>query len=60
MANINLNLSGGFFMIIMKNICKTYRTARRNAGFKEAARSFFHREYETVNALDNISFTISI
>ena len=46
-------------MIIMKNICKTYRTARRNAGFKEVARSFFHREYETVNALDNISFTIS-
>lgn len=45
-------------MIIMKNICKTYKVAKRNAGFKEAARSFFRREYETVNALDNISFSI--
>ena len=45
-------------MITMKNICKTYKVAKRNAGFKEAARSFFRREYETVNALDNISFTI--
>lgn len=42
----------------MKNICKTYKVAKRNAGFKEAALSFFRREYETVNALDNISFTI--
>lgn len=46
-------------MITMKNICKTYKVAKRNAGFKEAARSFFRREYENVNALDNISFTIN-
>ncbi len=45
-------------MITMKNICKTYRTARRNAGFGEALRSFFHRDYDTVTALDNVSFTI--
>lgn len=46
-------------MITMKNICKTYKVAKRNAGFKEAACSFFRREYENVNALDNISFTIN-
>lgn len=46
-------------MITMKNICKTYKVAKRNAGFKEAARSFFRRRYEIVNALDNISFTIN-
>ena len=45
-------------MIVMKNICKTYKVAKRNAGFKEAARSFFRREYETVQALDHISFTV--
>lgn len=45
-------------MITMKNICKTYRTARRNAGFGEALLSFFHRDYDTVTALDNVSFTI--
>ena len=45
-------------MIVMKNICKTYKVARRNAGFKEAARSFFRRETETVTALDHVSFTI--
>lgn len=45
-------------MIVMKNICKTYKVAKRNAGFKEAARSFFRRETETVTALDHVSFTI--
>ncbi len=45
-------------MIVMKNICKTYKVTRRNAGFKEAARSFFRRETETVTALDHVSFTI--
>lgn len=46
-------------MITMKNICKTYKVAKRNAGFKETVHSFFRREYETVTALDNISFTIA-
>lgn len=46
-------------MIQMKNICKTYKVAKRNAGFKESARSFFRRKYENVTALDNVSFTIN-
>ena len=45
-------------MITMENICKTYRVAKRNAGFKEACRSLFHKEYEYIHALDNVSFTI--
>lgn len=46
-------------MIVMKNIRKTYRVARRNAGFGEAVKSFFHRDYETVAALDDVSFCIN-
>ena len=46
-------------MIVVKNICKTYKVARRNAGFGEAVKAFFRRDYETVTALDNISFSIN-
>lgn len=46
-------------MITMKNICKQYKVAKRNAGFREAAKAFFHREYETIHALDNVSFNIN-
>ncbi|HAB60421.1 MAG TPA: ABC transporter, partial [Lachnospiraceae bacterium] len=35
-------------MITMKNVCKSYKVARRNAGLKEACKSLFHREYETI------------
>ena len=45
-------------MITMENVCKSYRIAKRNAGFKEACRALFHREYEEVAALKNVSFTI--
>lgn len=46
-------------MITMKNVCKSYKVARRNAGFKEACKSLFHREYETISALTDVSFTIN-
>ncbi len=45
-------------MITMNNICKSYKIAKRNAGFKEACKSFFHREYDTIDALKDVSFTI--
>ena len=45
-------------MIVMQDICKTYKVARRNAGFGEAVRAFFRREYDMVTALDHVSFTI--
>ena len=46
-------------MIELKNITKTFKVARRNAGLKEAFKSFFRREYEYIHALKNISFKIS-
>ncbi len=45
-------------MITMENVCKSYRIAKRNAGFKAACKALFHREYEEVHALRNVSFTI--
>lgn len=45
-------------MIIMENVCKSYKIAKRNAGFKETCRSLFHKEYENIKALDSVSFTI--
>lgn len=45
-------------MITMKNVCKSYKIAKRNAGFKEACKALFHREYEEIHALKDVSFTI--
>ena len=42
----------------MEGICKSYHVAKRNAGFKAACRTLFTREYETIRALDQVSFTI--
>lgn len=46
-------------MIELKNICKTFKVMRRNAGFNEALKAFFKREYDSVYALKNISFRIN-
>lgn len=46
-------------MIELKGICKTFKIARRNAGFKEATHALFHREYTYIKALDNVSFNIN-
>lgn len=45
-------------MITMENVCKSYRIAKRNAGFQEACKALFHREYEEIHALRDVSFTI--
>ncbi len=45
-------------MIEFRDVCKTYRVNRRKAGLGNAAKSFFRREYETVNALNHITFDI--
>ena len=45
-------------MITMEHVCKTYRIAKRNAGFSEACKALFHREYEEIHALKDVSFTI--
>ena len=31
-------------MITMEHVCKSYRIAKRNAGFKEACKALFNRE----------------
>lgn len=46
-------------MITMENVCKSYRIAKRNGGFHEAVKALFHREYEEIHALRDVSFTIS-
>lgn len=46
-------------MIEFNDICKTYRVARRKSGFGNAVRSLFKREYTTINAINNISFSIN-
>ncbi len=45
-------------MIELNNICKTFRVARRDAGFRQAVKSLFHKEYTLVHALQDVSFTI--
>lgn len=45
-------------MITMEHVCKSYKIAKRNAGFGEACKAFFHREYEVIHALDDVSFNI--
>ena len=46
-------------MIEFHNICKSYRVAKRESGFGNAVKSVFKREYSIINAIDNISFSIS-
>ena len=45
-------------MITMEHVCKSYKIAKRNAGFGEACKALFHREYEEIHALSDVSFTI--
>ncbi len=45
-------------MIELSHISKTFKVARRNSGFTETVKAFFKREYETVNALSDVSFKI--
>lgn len=46
-------------MITLSNINKTFRVAKRQAGFGRAIKALFSREYELIHALNDISFTIN-
>ncbi len=46
-------------MIQVEHINKTFQVARRNAGFLEAFKSLFNKQYECVKALNDLSFTIN-
>lgn len=45
-------------MITLEHVCKSYKIAKRNAGFGAACKALFHREYEVIHALSDVSFTI--
>lgn len=45
-------------MIEVEHISKTYRVSRRNAGLAQAVKALWHRQTETVKALEDVSFTI--
>ena len=45
-------------MIEVKDLRKTFKVARREAGFGQAVKALFHREYDYIRALDGVSFTI--
>ena len=46
-------------MIKLHNICKTFRVARRQAGFGRAVKALFSREHEVIHALSDVSFAIN-
>lgn len=46
-------------MIEVRNLCKTFYIQKRREGLLGAVGSLFHREYKSMNAVDNISFNIS-
>jgi ABC-2 type transport system ATP-binding protein len=45
-------------MITLRNINKTFRVFKRQAGLGRAVKALFSREYELVRALSDVSFTI--
>jgi len=46
-------------MIEVRELSKVYRVHKRPPGLGAAVRSLFHRQYETVQALDGLSFSIA-
>lgn len=46
-------------MIKVEHVSKTYKVSKRNAGFGPALKALFHKEYEYIHALDDVSFSIS-
>ena len=45
-------------MINVVGLCKTFKVAKRSAGFKAAAKALFKREYTEIEALRDVSFNI--
>ena len=45
-------------MIEFTKVNKTYRVAKRQAGMGNAVKAFFSREYTTIHALQDVSFSI--
>ena len=45
-------------MVELEHITKTFKVQKREAGTKNAIKTFFNREYQTIKALDDVSFKI--
>lgn len=45
-------------MIAVEGLCKTFKVAKRSAGFKAAAKALVKREYSEIEALRDVSFNI--
>lgn len=45
-------------MIELSNVNKTFKVAKRNAGFTEAVKALFMKKYEYIHALNDVTFTI--
>lgn len=45
-------------MIQVEHLRKTFRVAKRSAGFGNAVKALFSREYEEIRALDDVTFRI--
>src|SRR4051812_13251924 len=45
-------------VIETRNLTKVYRTYKKRPGFAGAVRGLFHREYQEVRAVDDVSFSI--
>lgn len=46
-------------MIKVEHVSKTYKVSKRDAGFMSACKALFHKEYEEIKALEDVSFTIN-
>jgi ABC-2 type transport system ATP-binding protein len=44
--------------ILVENLSKTYQVPEREAGFRAAVKSFFHRRNRNVDAVQQVSFRI--
>ena len=45
-------------IITVKHISKSFKIAKREAGLKNAIKSFFKRKYQIINSLEDINFSI--
>ncbi|MCT4543541.1 MAG: ATP-binding cassette domain-containing protein [Vallitalea sp.] len=45
-------------MIEVRDLCKSFKVAKRSAGVKASFKSLFYRDYATINAVKDVSFSI--
>lgn len=58
LSSLKILLAGGNEMIQVSHLNKTYKVAKRGAGFGQAVKSLFHKNYNYIHALEDVSFTI--